>query len=97
MTTQVLIFDIFSEKDPQLNVVEKLCQLNLLIFSVIKIHQLTNKSGTNLWSDLSWAKDDPEKGHRLSLQVHDPTLPSNRLWLGEAQETRADKKIRDLI
>ena len=49
MTAQVLIFDIFSEKDPQLNAVEKLCQLNLLIFSVIKIHQLTNKSGTNLW------------------------------------------------
>ena len=31
-------------------------------------------SRANLWSTLSWAKDDPKKGHRLSLQVHGTTI-----------------------
>ena len=39
------------------------------------MHQLVKESGTDLWSALSWAKDDPKKGHRLSLQVYGPTIP----------------------
>ena len=31
-------------------------------------------SRANLWSTLSWAKDDPKTGHRLSLQVHGTTI-----------------------
>ena len=32
------------------------------------------KSRTNLCLGLTWAKDDPKKGHRWSLQLHDPTI-----------------------
>ena len=33
------------------------------------------KSGTNFWSTLSWTNNYPKKGHKLSLQVHDPPIP----------------------
>ena len=44
------------------------------MFRVIEIHQLTKKSGTNLWLALSWANNDPKEGHRLSLKVYDSTI-----------------------
>ena len=40
------------------------------MIGLIKTHQLTKKSRTNLWLALSWVKDDPKKGYRLSLKVH---------------------------
>ena len=52
----------------------KFWQVMLLLLKMKKIYQLTKESGTSLWSALSWAKDDPKKGHRLSLQVHGPTI-----------------------
>ena len=38
-----------------------------LMFKMIKIHQLSKKSGANLWSAFSWVEDDLKKGHSLSL------------------------------
>ena len=55
------------------------------------IHQLTKKLRINLWSALSWAKDDPKKGRRLSLQANGQLLPSNRLWLCGAQKKKLAK------
>ena len=60
------------------------------------IHQLTKKSRINLWSALSWAKDDPKKGRRLSLQANGQLLPSNRLRLCGAQNKKAGKNVQDL-
>ena len=55
---------------------------------VIKIHQLTKKSVTNISSALPWAKDDPKRTIAyLSKYVAQP-LPSNRLWSCGAQKNK---------
>lgn len=75
----------------------KLCQAVLFVFRMIRIHQLTKKSGTNLWSDFSCAKDNSPKGHKLPLQVHDPTITKQYIMvMCRTKNNIWEKKIRGL-
>ena len=63
---------------------------------VVKNTSADKKILDKVWSALSWAKNDSKKVHSYLFKHMAQVLPTNRLWLCETQDSRADKKIQDL-